>query len=215
MFGLGTWQLQRMVWKTGLIAERSAKLSAEPIALPATRIEPSEWEFRRVALEGLFRHDLELQVYGRRLEHGTPGYHVVTPLATDAGIVLIDRGWVPVDRKEPSSRPESRAEARASVVGIARAPQGRGAFVPDNDPAKGAWYWLDLTAMAAKTGLLLREVYVEADATANPGGLPQGGQTRSELPNNHAAYVFIWYALAVAAGVIYWLFRRRQRMDDK
>jgi len=213
MLGLGSWQLQRMVWKGALIADRAARLVAEPVALPPGKLEPTVWEFRRVALEGAFRHDLEIQVYGRQLEHGKPGYRVVAPLMTDQGVVLIDRGWVPVEKRDPVLRPDSRTEGRVRVVGIARAPQGQGAFVPENDPAKGAWYWLDLVAVGATTGMALREIFVEADATPNPGGLPVGGQTRSELKDNHAAYAFIWFSLAIACAVIYGLFRRRQRME--
>ena len=37
---------------------------------------------------------------------------------------------------------------------------------------------------------------IEADATPNPGGLPLGGQTRTELPNNHLQYAITWYGLA-------------------
>jgi surfeit locus 1 family protein len=55
--------------------------------------------------------------------------------------------------------------------------------------------------------------YIDADATPNPGGLPIGGQTRLELPNNHLQYAITWYALAVALVVIYILFVRRRRAE--
>ena len=55
---------------------------------------------------------------------------------------------------------------------------------------------------------------IEADATPNPGGLPIGGQTRAELPNNHLQYAITWYGLA--AGLLgvwigFGLARGRQR----
>jgi surfeit locus 1 family protein len=215
LFALGSWQLQRMVWKRGVIAEREARLAAPPTALPREAIDPAAWEFRRVALEGRMRHDREIQLYGRRLQHGTPGYHILTPVETASGAILVDRGWVPIDRRAPASRAEGQVPGEIRVVGIARAPRPKAAFVPDNDPAKNQWFWVDLPAIAAATGLALREVLVEADATANPGGYPEGGQTRSELADNHLAYAFIWYSLSLACAVIYWLFRRRQTMDTE
>jgi surfeit locus 1 family protein len=52
-------------------------------------------------------------------------------------------------------------------------------------------------------GLQLLPVVVEADATPNPGGLPLGGQTRTELPNNHLQYAITWYGLAAALVGVY------------
>ena len=213
LFALGSWQLQRMIWKAQLIAERQARVSGPPAALPREAVDPAAWEFRRVALEGRFRHDAEIQLYGLRLLQGTPGYRILAPFETATGTVLVDRGWVPIERRTPASRAEGQIAGETRVVGIARAPQPKPAFVPDNDPAKGHWFWIDLPTIAAATGVALREVVVEADAAANPGGYPEGGQTRSELPDNHLAYAFIWYSLSLACAVIYWLFRRRQRTE--
>ena len=65
MLGLGTWQVQRLAWKTDLIEQRAASLAADPVALPvfgpaATPEELAEWSFRRVRMTGHFRHDKEL-----------------------------------------------------------------------------------------------------------------------------------------------------------
>jgi surfeit locus 1 family protein len=53
-------------------------------------------------------------------------------------------------------------------------------------------------------------VFLEADAAKNPGGLPVGGQTRIELPNDHLQYAITWYSLAVALAVIWYLYNRRR-----
>jgi surfeit locus 1 family protein len=53
---------------------------------------------------------------------------------------------------------------------------------------------------------------VDADKTPNPGGLPVGGVTIVDLPNNHLQYAITWYGLAAAlVGVVFvWLRRRSQ-----
>ena len=43
----------------------------------------------------------------------------------------------------------------------------------------------------------------EAEKSEVPGGWPQGGQTRLELPNNHLQYAITWFGLAAALVVIY------------
>ena len=41
-----------------------------------------------------------------------------------------------------------------------------------------------------------------------PGGWPEGGQTRLELPNNHLQYAITWFLLAGALVVIYLVYVR-------
>ena len=78
-----------------------------------------------------------------------------------------------------------------------------GWFTPDNQPDQGLWFSYDLPALERALGVELLPVVLEADATPNPGGLPLGGQTRTELPNNHLQYVITWYGLALALLAIY------------
>ena len=79
----------------------------------------------------------------------------------------------------------------------------------DNEPDKNFWFWIDIPAMARFARVedrIVKEGYLEADATPNPGGFPIGGQTRVDLPNDHLQYAITWYALAVALIVIYFLY---------
>ena len=54
-------------------------------------------------------------------------------------------------------------------------------------------------------------IFIDADATPNPGGFPIGGVTLIDLPNSHLQYAVTWYGLAAALagvmGVVLW--RRR------
>ena len=69
----------------------------------------------------------------------------------------------------------------------------------------------DSRAIGAAKGLeRLAPFYVEADATPNPGGWPQGGQTRLELPNNHLQYALTWYGIALTLVAVFAAFARRR-----
>ncbi len=212
LLALGTWQIERLHWKEALIAAREASLAAPPAALGAGAQgldELAELDFRRVSVRGRFRHQAEIHLVAPSLR-GEACYHVVTPLARGGGerVVLVDRGWVPPALKLAASRPRGQVAGTVTVEGIARAQGAQGMFVPDNDPGKNLWYWRDLTGMAAHLGLALAPVLVEAGAAANPGGWPLGGQTRTELRNDHLGYALIWYALAAALVVVYVLYHR-------
>jgi surfeit locus 1 family protein len=199
LLGLGTWQVERLHWKEALIAARQVQLAAAAAALPASA-DWRSWDFRPVVVEGAFRHDLE-QLFGVAAIDGQVGHHLLTPLLRQDGTaVLVDRGWVPADRAHPAARREGQLAGAVRVTGIARYRGGdrQGWFTPDNQPSERLWYWYDLRALEGALGLELLPLVVEADATPNPGGLPIGGQARTELPNNHLQYALTWYGLAAA-----------------
>ncbi|HMA15804.1 MAG TPA: SURF1 family cytochrome oxidase biogenesis protein, partial [Kiloniellaceae bacterium] len=60
---------------------------------------------------------------------------------------------------------------------------------------------------------VLDTFFLEADATPNPGGLPIGGQTRVNLPNDHLEYAITWYSFAVILVVIWFLYSYRREED--
>ncbi len=205
LLGLGTWQVQRLHWKEGLIAERTAQLAAPPAQLPATADDWRVWDFRKVSVRGTFRHDLE-QRFGAYAVDGQFGQHILTPLVRpDGAAILVDRGWVPAERAPVETRRQGELSGDALITGIARyrGADRPGWFTPANQPADRIWYWYDVPALAQTVGLELLPVVVEADATPNPGGLPIGGQTRIELPNNHLQYAITWYGLALALVAVY------------
>lgn len=214
LLALGTWQLYRLDWKRDLIARIEQRVNAPPVPLPVQIADPAAWEYRRVVVTGTFLHERELHVLGHT-RRGNLGYHVVTPLRrTDGGgLVLVDRGWVPSDRKEPPARAEGQVGGPTAVEGIVRLPWPQGLFVPDNDPARNIWFWTDAAAMERAVGAALPPLLVEAGPAPNPGGLPVGGQTRLQIPNNHLQYAMTWYGMAVALVVIYVVWHRQRARE--
>ncbi|MEJ8309981.1 SURF1 family protein [Agrobacterium larrymoorei] len=208
LLALGTWQVKRLSWKLNLIAQVEERAHAAPV----DALAPSEWgsltdpatyEYRRVRLTGIFRHQDEVQVY--TVSDLGPGYWILTPLQRDDGsLVIVNRGFVPSDKRDPSTRLASELPARVEVVGLMRAPETGGLFLRTNDPANNRWYSRNIAQIAeAKSLGAVAPFYVDADATPNPGGLPIGGKTMLTFPNNHLSYAITWYILAamtLAAG---------------
>lgn len=209
LVALGVWQLVRLQEKTALNAYRTERAALAPVDLPQdtaamARFDVAAFDFRRVRAVGRFAYDHALYVY-EPARDGDAGYHVVTPLIRDgAPPVLVDRGWVPSDRKAPASRAAGDPAGPVTVTGFVREGQRQGWLTPNNDPATDSWFWFDLPAMARATGLdPTATFYLEADATPNPGGLPVGGQTPIELPSPHLNYAITWFSLAGILVVIY------------
>lgn len=220
LLGLGTWQLQRLEWKEALIAERVSRTTAPPVALTSETALPgddlSELQYRRVVATGEFLHDKEMYLAARTFE-GRPGHHVVTPFrlaepALGARYILVDRGWVSLDRKAPESRPKGQVRGQVTVEGVVRLPAEPGWFTPENQPADNTWYWIDVPAMAMHAGLAgaVAPFYLEAAVAEIPGGYPIGGQTQVWIRNDHLQYAITWYSLAVALVVIYVVYHLRK-----
>ncbi|MGV8998448.1 MAG: SURF1 family protein [Parvibaculaceae bacterium] len=209
--GLGTWQVERLYWKRDLMATIAERMDEAATDVPPqsdwSAMNLTRFEYRHVKLAGRFLNDKELY-YFAQAEDGTSGFDIVTPLVLDDGrIVLVDRGFVPQEMKDPARRPLGQIAGETELVGIARAPQQRNMFTPNDDVIGNMWFTRDPSPMAA--ALQLHNVapfYVEADATPNAGGLPVGGQTKITIPNNHFQYALTWYGLAVALLVIWFTY---------
>jgi surfeit locus 1 family protein len=223
LIGLGVWQLERLQWKEGLIAEIEARSTGAPITIAealAIARQGRDPDYYRVRVEGRFHHDKERYLFAQSLADGTPGWHVITPLETTGGdMVLVDRGFVPDVLKEASSRASGLVEGVVTVTGIVRSPEIQGSFVPDNEREANRWFWRDLGAMARSMfpegTVEMAPFFLDAEKSDVPGGWPEGGQTRLELPNNHLQYAITWFLLALCLLVIYavyvrGLYRRRR-----
>jgi surfeit locus 1 family protein len=216
LLGLGTWQLERLAWKRTLIDTITARTKAPPLALGSGMADPVALDYRRVSATGRFDHDRVIFI-GPRFDQGRSGAQAIVPLLRD-GLppVLVNRGWVPVEGKAARYPETGRPTGKVTVTGIARSVFHGGLFVPDNDPAKGFWITYDPPAMARAMGIRMPlPLVLEADGTTDPGGLPKGGVTRIDLPNNHLGYALTWYALAMVLVVVFALAHRTGQGKDR
>jgi surfeit locus 1 family protein len=209
---LGGWQVQRLGWKTHLIAQVDARVHAAAIPAPG----PTQWagvtrdkdQYRRVTVRGQFLHDKETLV--QAVTDAGAGFWIMTPLVDDRGFtVLINRGFVPTGRRNPAVRADGQVEGPQSVTGLLRITEPKGGFLRANDPAGDRWRSRDVAAIAARRGLTtVAPYFIDADASPNPGGWPRGGLTVIRFANSHLVYALTWFGMALLTLVGLWLFLR-------
>lgn len=213
-FALGSWQVQRLDWKSKLIARFEDRLVRDPLPLPP-RIDPDaihEFDYRRVYARGVFRHDKEMLV-GPRMRDGKDGFFVITPLerrgsldpeGTEKDIggstILINRGWISREKRFQQDRRDPACLPIGEVVvsGLLREPWKRNMFTPANEPARGRFYFPDVKQMAELTGA--DAVWIEETMTPDlliaydreDKGIPIGRAPEVNLRNNHTQYIFTW-----------------------
>jgi surfeit locus 1 family protein len=219
--GLGAWQVQRLQWKEDLIAQVGARIKSPPLSLQEMSVqfeEGGDVDYAPVTLAGTFDHSREMYYY--TTHEGQAGWSVYTPLVLDSGnVVLVNRGFVPAELKDPAKRAGGQVTGKVTVTGLARnaLTEKPNRMMPDNDPAKGDFFWKSMAEMAGAAKVepgKLVPFFVDADASANPGGWPLGGTTIVSFPNNHLQYAITWFGLAIAClGVGGWLLFSNRNMQ--
>jgi surfeit locus 1 family protein len=209
LMALGTWQVERRRWKLDLIDRIGQRVHAQAVAVPG----PARWAsinaqddaYRHVALTGIWLADADTLVQAST-ELGA-GFWVLTPLrSADGSLVLVNRGFVPPERRAASALGAASSPQPTTVTGLLRITEPGGGFLRRNEPAANRWYSRDVTAIAAARGLHgVAPYFIDADAApaASPGA-PVGGLTVVAFPNNHAVYAITWYTLALMTGWAAW-----------
>ena len=140
---------------------------------------------------------------------------MLTPLVEASGaIVFVNRGFVPLDHKDPATRKDGELSGEVKVTGLLRLNEPKGTLLRSNEPSQDRWYSRDVLAMGEARGLHpVAPYFVDADSTPNPGGLPVGGLTIIHFRNSHLSYAVTWFAMAlmsIAGGVILLKAERRR-----
>ena len=199
---LGTWQAERLAWKNDLIARLAASEAA-----PAAPLRDPPEPLSKVRATGRLDHGREA-LLGLEVRGPVLGAHLVTPLLRDgAPPVLVNRGWVPLDRAGAPARPEGEV----TVEGWVHPGDRPGAFSATDDPAGRRFYTFDPPAIGAALGL--GQVAPYGLVALGPGGaLPDPARTLPRPTNNHLGYAITWYGLALSLVGVLAAFALRSRV---
>jgi surfeit locus 1 family protein len=218
LLSLGFWQLERREWKQALVTSLERAVSGETQVLSLLQAEeiigrdPSQ-DYLPLTVKGTFDHANERFLFS--VLNGEPGWHVITPLVTRGGrIVLVDRGFVPDALRAVEKRPEGMTQNETEMRGLLRKSRMRGLFTPANQPGENIWYWPDVPALIAslppRRQLEFSRYIVEALPGPNALAWPRPAPPEpAAIPDNHLQYALTWFALALVLVVMTFLLARR------
>ena len=238
LLGLGTWQLQRLEWKTDLIARHQAAMKTDVVPVKSVA------EIFPLMQEGFYR---KMQVtagwdfqnalfFPAKVHNGEVGAHLYIPLQlADGTILFARRGWVPLEtaaayknwlelqKKQAVSDEGDSVITIQTFNGMLVPKFTRGMMRPDNSPKTNEWYWTDLPAMAAASGLdptkVIPALFLEDGANdVKSSDVSPPWLTRLESDgccanldrNAHLEYALTWYSLAIVLLVIYFALWRQK-----
>ncbi|MEH6834689.1 MULTISPECIES: SURF1 family protein [Falsihalocynthiibacter] len=202
---LGTWQLQRLTWKTEVLAAIDTKILSEPVDIPLNPTEATD-QFLPVQAKGVIGPQ-EITILASVQKIG-PGYRVIAPLEmADGRRVLLDRGFVAISAKN-APRPAVEAE----IVGNLLWPDEISNATPPPDLNAGIWFGRDIPAMAEALNtepvMLVQRTSTEPNLVTTSFPVDSAG-----IPNKHLEYVVTWFGLALVwfGMTAFLLWRIRQR----
>ncbi len=211
---LGTWQLQRLFYKTTLITQITSEFTRDPMQTelaPGVLLQSKMHGvfFIRGYIEGIFLHDKEILI-GPRVMDGNVGYHVLTPFESvmSDDTILVNRGWIPqnLPRSQISRPPQSMI-----ITGIATKPSAPNGFTPDNNIQKDEWFWVDTKAIAQSKKLHSLMPYILYQDAQKGGKWPIPVSVPFKADHHHLQYALTWFSLALTLlGVYYFRFIRRK-----
>lgn len=186
---LGTWQVQRLSWKQDILTQIDATIAGDPQPLPVM-IDPTEQKYMPLALSGTIEEGALYVLVSAKFVGA--GWRVVSPFQTEDGRrVLLDRGFIPDDRK---SAPLYAGPAE--VTGNLHWPDERTSSTPDNDVAKNTWFARDIAAMSEQLNTEPLLVVARAIDPADEGFTLMPVDS-SGIPNDHLNYAITWYSLGI------------------
>tara|TARA_R110002110_G_scaffold152033_24_gene344564 strand:- start:6107 stop:6784 length:678 start_codon:yes stop_codon:yes gene_type:complete len=201
LLSLGIWQVQRLAWKQGVIADIDARITSAPVPLPKVP-DPEVDAYLPVTVTGRFAGDT-IRVLVSQKQIGA-GYRLITPFETDAGRVLIDRGFVASDDKGIAT-----PQGTVTVIGNLQWPREIDSYTPAPDLDNNIWFARDVSELATRLGAAPLLIVTREMSVANPPVTPLPVDT-SRIPNDHLPYAITWFALAAIWLAMSLLFLRRR-----
>jgi surfeit locus 1 family protein len=212
MVGLGFWQLARLEERRAANAARLAILDQNPVTLSGSTADPAMLVDRKVRMRGTYLNEDSVVLRGRRSASGVEGVHLLTPLrlADSELAVLVDRGWLPANQRDPAALAAYAIPREITLEGLARAPQVRpnSPLAPIDVPLPGeeriaAWVRVDVAALQDQVAAPLLPLFVEALPSANDPPLPRPPDPRRLDEGSHLSYALQWFAFATMLIVVY------------
>ncbi|MFU8824714.1 SURF1 family protein [Yoonia sp.] len=204
---LGLWQVDRLAWKQGIIANINARIAADPQPFRTDVTEESD-EYSSVTLSGAPTGE-ELHVLVSGTSAGT-GYRVISRFETDDGLaIMLDQGLLRLEDKDAAPM-----VAPMQVTGTLLWPDDQNSSTPDPDLDRNIWFARNVDTMAAALDTLPLMVVVSQATPADPRitALPVA---TADIANDHLSYAITWFLLAIVwAFMTLFLIRRTLRTKD-
>ena len=195
---LGSWQLVRLNWKLDLIEQIQSSLKEEPININNTVLK----NYLRIKAIGKINFENQIYLYNLN-EKGEPGFEVINPVEINNKNYLLNRGWIPFNKKNDK---EINIIDENNIVGVLRKQIKANMFKPKNDISNNYWFTLNREDLYDFTGEKFSPYIIYL---SSKNEFPKTKLITTNISNNHKKYAITWFSLAISILLIYLYFRKK------
>jgi len=198
LLSLGFWQIYRLNWKLDLIEQIENSLKNDPVELSNIKKK----NYLRIKTSGAIDFDKQIYLYNLN-DNGKPGFEVINPIKIDDENYLINRGWIPFEKKD---LPEINLVDQNQIVGTLMLQTKASTFKPENDIEKNYWFTLNREDIFKFTGRNFSEYVIYLNGEYK---IPKPRVITAKISNNHKKYAITWFSMAISILLIYLYFRKK------
>ena len=195
---LGSWQIIRLNWKNNLILEIENSLKNPPVEL----IKSKKENYLKIKTSGKIDFDKQIYLYNLD-ENGTPGFEVINPISIDNENFLMNRGWIPFEKKDSQ---DLNLFDENNITGTLKLQGRKNIFKPDNDIEENYWFSLNREDILKFTGKEFSKYIIYLDGNFQS---PKPKKITANISNNHKKYAITWFSLAISILLLYLYFRKK------
>ena len=195
---LGSWQIVRLNWKNNLILEIENSLKNPPVELTNSNVE----NYLKIKTSGSIDLDKHIYLYNLN-DNGTPGFEVINPILINDTNYLINRGWIPFEKKNSQ---EINVFDENDIIGTLKLQGRKNIFKPDNDLEENYWFSLNRDDILKFTGKEFSKYIIYLNGNYQ---VPKPKKITANISNNHQKYALTWFSLAISILLLYLYFRKK------
>ena len=196
---LGSWQIVRLNWKLEILNKIDVSLKKEPVDLIAN---PPE-DYLKIKTSGVIDFNKQIYLYSLN-EKGAPGFNVVNPIKINNKNFLLNRGWIPFDKKNTK---EINIFDHKTILGTLKKQTKASKFKPANDIKDNYWFTLDRNDVFKYTNKNFSPFIIYLN---NNLELPKPKIITVNIPNSHKKYAITWFSMALSIFFFYLYVRKNK-----
>ena len=160
-------------------------------------------DYLKIKTSGFIDFDKQIYLYSLN-EKGAPGFNVVNPIIINNENFLLNRGWIPFNKKNTK---EIDIFDRKTILGTLKKQTKGSKFKPANDIKDNYWFTLDRNDVFKYTNKNFSPFIIYLN---NNLELPKPKIITVNIPNSHKKYAITWFSLALSIFFFYLYVRKNK-----
>lgn len=212
MFGLGEWQLQRAESKRERLSSIEQRQTLSPFTVAEINLMQGDIRDLPFSATGTIYAE-QYFLLDNKINLGQVGYHVIAPLQTSEGVLLVNFGWIKAGLTRQQLPNIKLPIGSLKLSGITSTPSNN-PMINETVSAEQSWPVLIQQIDISLMSQFVNDPVLPYLMLLNPShefGWVRDWNAVVMSPEKHLGYAIQWFLLAVACVIIYFVALKRRK----